>query len=313
MRSRLTNAVVSELTRGRVFLAAVLALAAAPGVAVAATVEANSTGILYRAAPGEVNDVKMGDTGIPGRRSVEERSAPLTIGAGCEAGATLLCGLPGGARDVIILGDRDDRASYFTGATFSYVFGGTGDDDFLSGGGEAYGWGGRGDDNVRVSSNGGSHGYGGPGDDRIVGSGIFDLLYGEGGDDVLVQNGFAEAAAEGGPGDDRIELHAWTGGLKARGGRGNDTLTVVAERGGPWSLFGGPGNDVITGSAGPDTIVAGPGRDHIAAAERSADSPPDTLVCGPGYDRVSADPQDVVAADCEQVRLLAPLAAPEAP
>jgi hypothetical protein len=112
---------------------ATLALAA-PGTAAAATVEVGPDGILYRALPGERNDVTMNDTGgLEPRRSVVEASAPLVLGPGCDPGTPVLCGDRFHRIDVLRLGDRDDRASDFTNFADTYVHGGAGDDDLLTG------------------------------------------------------------------------------------------------------------------------------------------------------------------------------------
>lgn len=86
-------------------------------------------------------------------------------------------------------------------------------------------------------------------------------------------------------------------------------------------LDGGPGADDLTGGYGNDTITGGPGQDKIvgdrdgrcnelhcdlspgSAADTidAVDGEVDTISCGPGTDTVKADPQDVVAPDCETV------------
>jgi hypothetical protein len=242
---------------------------AAPGTAPAATVEVGPDGILYRAAPGERNDVRMNDTGgLEPRRSVVEASALLVLGPGCESGTPVLCGDRFDRVDVLRLGDRDDRASDFTNFADTYVHGGAGDDDLLSGGGNAFGWGGRGDDRVDASSNGQSQAVGGPGDDILTGRGPgSDILLGGRGDDRLVQASTLVTAAWGGPGDDRIELH----------GRG-----------------AAPGGRFDGGVRG------GRGDDRVLAAQGAAD----TIDCGRGFDRVDADAADAVAPDCERVAIV---------
>ncbi|WP_026910244.1 calcium-binding protein [Patulibacter minatonensis] len=84
---------------------------------------------------------------------------------------------------------------------------------------------------------------------------------------------------------------------------------------------GGAGDDDLSGGFGDDRIVGGPGRD-VLAGDRPArcnelhcdigggfgndliearDGEVDSISCGPGTDTVTADPDDVVAADCETV------------
>jgi Ca2+-binding RTX toxin-like protein len=74
-----------------------------------------------------------------------------------------------------------------------------------------------------------------------------------------------------------------------RGNAGDDTLT------------GGGGDDVIDGGTGSDTISGDAGDDVILARDGEVDR----ISCGDGVDSVVADPQDLVAADCE-VRGIAP-------
>jgi Ca2+-binding RTX toxin-like protein len=74
-----------------------------------------------------------------------------------------------------------------------------------------------------------------------------------------------------------------------RGSAGDDTLT------------GGGGADIIDGGTGTDTISGDAGDDVILARDGEVDR----IACGDGVDSVVADPQDVVAADCE-VRGIAP-------
>ena len=68
-----------------------------------------------------------------------------------------------------------------------------------------------------------------------------------------------------------------------RGGPGDDT---VAGGGGDDILDGGTGADVLSGDAGDDIVLA-------------RDGETDRISCGDGVDSVVADPQDVVAPDCE--------------
>jgi len=101
----------------------------------------------------------------------------------------------------------------------------------------------------------------------------------------------------GGGGDDRL-----------RSGDGEDHLD------------GGAVNDSVDGGFGDDVLVGGPGRDTISGDLAGGDCGPlwckypygndtiqardgevDSITCGAGTDSVSADPQDVVAPDCEKV------------
>ena len=300
MRSRLTDVMAGP---ARVLLVGVTALGLGPAAAQAATVQVGPEGIVYRAAPHEVNDVTMRDAGpAPPRRSVVEATAHLTLGPGCDAGTPILCSDLAHHRDVLRLGDRDDRANYFSNFADSYVYGEQGNDDVVSAGSTAYGYGGVGNDRVLVSSNGGSYAWGGPGNDIVEGIGVSDILRGGTGNDVLRPSGTGPESAYGGPGNDRLELggdSTFADG-HARGGVGNDTLLVAAGSRAGFELRGGPGNDFISSGARAgeiDHILAGLGNDSVLAA----DGNDDTIDCGPGRDSVEADQLDTVASNCERV------------
>jgi len=100
-----------------------------------------------------------------------------------------------------------------------------------------------------------------------------------GGDDI-VTGGNAAETIDGGAGDDRLE-----------GGFGND------------SIVGGPGRDTVYGdktggNCGLFESCSMPvGNDTVDVRDGAVDS----VSCGVGEDTVTADPQDVVAADCEKV------------
>jgi len=71
---------------------------------------------------------------------------------------------------------------------------------------------------------------------------------------------------------------------------------MVGGGGGDW-LIDGPldeaaKDDVLSGADGDDIIVA----DHVPAVK-------DVVSCGGGFERVVADSKDVVADDCERVRV----------
>jgi Ca2+-binding RTX toxin-like protein len=101
-------------------------------------------------------------------------------------------------------------------------------------------------------------------------------------------------------------------------GRGGDDRLRSGD--GPDHLDGGPGNDNVDGGFGDDALIGGPGRDTISGDLAGGDCGPlwctypygndtidardgevDSITCGAGTDSVTADPQDVVARDCENV------------
>lgn len=114
-----------------------------------------------------------------------------------------------------------------------------------------------------------------------------------------------------------IEVHQVLGSVTISGGGGDDTLVGPD---GADHIDGGPGDDTIDAGYGDDTIVGGPGRDTIRADRTTTDcgflwckypygndsvdavdGEVDSISCGAGTDTVRADPQDVVAPDCENV------------
>jgi Ca2+-binding RTX toxin-like protein len=99
---------------------------------------------------------------------------------------------------------------------------------------------------------------------------------------------------------------------------GNDTLIAGDSNGD--QLDGGNGDDLLEGGFGDDKLVGGPGKDTVNGDRKSRcnefhcdylgagndtievrDGEIDSVTCGVGQDKVVADPDDVVAADCETV------------
>lgn len=111
--------------------------------------------------------------------------------------------------------------------------------------------------------------------DTMCGTGRNDVLKGRAGNDVLRGRG----------GNDLLH-----------GARGADRLSGATGRD---RLLGGAGNDTLAGGAGRDRLEGGAGRDTIGARDGTRD----VVGCGPGRDVVLADPGDLVAPDCERVRL----------
>jgi Ca2+-binding RTX toxin-like protein len=148
---------------------------------------------------------------------------------------------------------------------------------------------------------------GGPGPDTLRGTNGADNLLGNGANDVL---------------------YALAGRDTLLGGEGKDWVIAGSPEDqsaqGDKILVGGPGNDAVLAGQGADNVVAGGGNDEIIDGdfrEFSHDNISggagkdaffvwhkpayrDTIVCGSGFDRVLADPKDVVAPDCEWVKIL---------
>jgi Ca2+-binding RTX toxin-like protein len=100
----------------------------------------------------------------------------------------------------------------------------------------------------------------------------------------------------GGTGNDRITRRCGPGAATLLGGAGNDAVSACAPDtgdpgGGPMKIIeGGPGVDVLDGSAGKDRISGGPGYDVLSGfggADRlDAGAGPDLLLGGGGSDRL---------------------------
>jgi Ca2+-binding RTX toxin-like protein len=149
----------------------------------------------------------------------------------------------------------------------------------------------------KVGTNGPDTLRGTNGDDNLIGKGGNDRLFSLNGRDTLL----------GGPGKDFVA----------------DTPREVSLRGDK-ILLGGPGNDIVFGARGSDKMVGeeandlqidgpvsdvaldvvsgGDGNDVLLVD--NAPAAKDIATCGGGFDRVLADSKDLVASDCERVRIV---------
>lgn len=159
-----------------------------------------------------------------------------------------------------------------------YAFGGK--DNLLGGEGKDWVLGG----NERRALGGVKNLVGGPGNDGVNGGSDSDTLLGSSGNDFVYGEKGSDRAVVGGEGRDLID-----------GGTGTDRM--LGEGGGDLLVDGplgeGSKNDVLSGGEGDDIFLA----DHVPAVK-------DTVSCGGGFDRAVADSKDVVADDCEKVRVV---------
>ncbi len=140
-----------------------------------------------------------------------------------------------------------------------------------------------------MGTNGNDNLLGLGGNDDIFGLKGHDNLLGGPGKDWVIAGGFEDQSAEG---DKNLE-----------GGPGNDG--ILAGQGSDNVLAGGGNDEIIDGDFrefSHDNIAGGAGKDAFLVWHKPAYR--DTIVCGDGFDRVLADPKDVVAPDCERVRIL---------
>jgi hypothetical protein len=145
------------------------------------------------------------------------------------------------------------------------------------------------------------------GPDTLTGTNGDDNLVGIGGDDVLFSLDGRDHLL-GGPGKDFVfggdELDRLLGGdKKLVGGPDNDIVV------------GGSGSDGVLGNAGNDFLIDGPDEefslDKLSGGNgddvflvQNVPAAKDMVTCGGGFDRVLADSEDVVAPNCEEVRIV---------
>ncbi|MEW6271943.1 MAG: calcium-binding protein [Thermodesulfobacteriota bacterium] len=227
-----------------------------------------------------------------------------------EGATPVLGGVPnvGNTRRVVIRGSSgDDRIELDerNGALPQAVLAGGPGNDLLRGG--------SGDDDLR----------GGPGDDTLIGSRGHDRIRGDGGDDTIDWFGGEGAdRIDGGAGRDRVQIRApklqendidllpdgrkvvvlFDGASPLRlenlrverfilhGGDLRDIVTASPSlgKGVTLSVYGGEGDDIITGTDGADTLVGNGGHDTIIGLGGNdylvGESGDDTLAGGDGDD-----------------------------
>ena len=281
---------------------AVLATAAAltvPAAASASTafVDPDAPGTaVFRSGPAASDVFALWPAG--GGVQFTDALQPVVAGQGCTAGPPVTCPLlgPGPGLD-IRLGPGDDRFNSTTLRIPLTLTGGPGHDAIRAKGETNHVAAGPGDDDVWANSNGGRDLKGNAGDDRMFAWEGDEGLDGGAGDDLLVAGSTRfNNLLTGGAGADEIVIQA-PGGGTASGGAGTDVIAfdIVVPFIPSYTIDGGPGPDIIAGSAGVDTVQGGAGADVIGVG---GDGQVDTVDCGPGHDVVYADAADVVSG-CE--------------
>ena len=274
--------------------ASVLAVAYPAEAAPAATVQISGGKVRYRAAAGQVNELKASRAG---QLFQFEDVVPITASAPCQSVSAMVarCMFPTNRpQEVVVeidLGDGDDTATktsdnnviirggdgndMITGGptftdeyleTWNYLFGGAGDDALT---------GGTGRDELD----------GGVGADRFLGGGSFEdvVTYARRTAPVVADlDGSGGNDGEAGEGDtilpdiDRLI-----------GGAADDTLRGDTEND---DLYGGPGNDTLDGGGGWDYLYGGPGADTLTGGQGDdrlmGEEGDDTSDGGPGNDKI---------------------------
>jgi Ca2+-binding RTX toxin-like protein len=148
----------------------------------------------------------------------------------------------------------------------------------------------------KIGTNGPDTLMGTDGNDNLIGRGGNDRLFALNGRDNLL----------GGPGKDWVDTHP------------------KEFRSGDKNLQGGPGNDIVVGGTGSDNVLDDAGNDFLiddndpessldklsggdgndVFSVENAQATKDIVACGSGFDRVLADRNDVLAPDCERVRIV---------
>jgi hypothetical protein len=252
----------------RVILIAIIAAAALPAGASAATVlvkpipagepeiPAGYAAMYYDAEPGEANRLFVRTA--PGTITFHDQGAPVQAGEGCtqRGGHTAVCRRPTEFKLAFAaahLGDRGDRI--------------TGDDNV-----SLHAFGQAGDDVMRDGDP--SHGYG------------YDRFDGGRGTDLVSYRGRTKGLG--------IDLKLGYGGSKNE----EDDLDRFED------AVGGAGSDAILGTAGANHLIGGGGVDLIRSRDGNdrveGGSGEDYLSCGGGTDRViEPRPEDHVGSGCE--------------
>ena len=287
--------------RRSLLIGSALAVAVSPGGAHAATVgvDAQAGHLIYQAARGERNDVRVAADSL-GIRIVD--SVPIVPGQGCARPRPRRVNVvrceyrPGLSRPIFRLGDRADSATFSSqGYLGSFLTGGPGDDELAGGRGNDVFAGGPGDD--VMSGAGGSDVF----DEDAASNGSDEMLGGEGLDHGLltgrdrVDYGArrhpvrADLTGDSDDGErgERDRIAADVEGIA--GGRGNDHLTGNDSSN---QLAGRLGSDVLAGGAGPDRLFAGGGGSPTATTSDSLDGGPgsDELIGSAGPDLVTGGP-----------------------
>jgi Ca2+-binding RTX toxin-like protein len=227
--------------------------------------------------------------------------------------------------DYVEAGDGDDEVNsykdlngqylYYPSSGKATIYGNAGNDQLTGKSGNDIIYGGTGNDELHGSL-GDDLLYGDEGNDTIYGGSGNDQIFGGVGDDFIHTEGGNDTVTTG-DGDDWVNsnfnktvdwfYYTYFGGIKVYGGDGNDTLTgttdddqIYGDSGndnltglaGNDYLDGAIGNDKLSGWAGSDTLIGGEGEDELNGNEGN-----DSLIGGEGNDNLNGgDGNDQIAA-----------------
>lgn len=217
-------------------------------------------------------------------------------------------------------GSGDDRlvAGVYTNADLD---GGAGRDIVVVGDGGGSARGGDGDDQIEAGIDFAGSLTGGAGDDTFALVGYQQSVSGGSGRDMASYYSYSQCcipsgvrvtldgtANDGPAGRDSIggDVEAVEGGFGTDELTGNATANTLIGRAGSDTLSGQAGDDHVYGEQGGDSLTGGAGADYLDGGPEddridSRDGGVDSVICGSGGDTVSADLEDLVARDCENV------------
>jgi Ca2+-binding RTX toxin-like protein len=272
-----------------VAIVAVLVLVAVPPSAFGATLSINESGsVVYKAAPGELNDVQVSISA--GIITISDTGAVIVAGLGCNQVSDHEATCSGAGAD-LRLGDLNDVASSVASqAPLGGNWFGQGGDDRLTKCSQCGGLliGGSGADTLQGGDVGatlrGGEGSdsltGGAGDDVIIAGRGRDKIDARAGDDGIVP-GLGADSADGGPGRDRLIFRDWPTGvvvdlrLGTATGQGAKTLVGIEVvfgtrlrdelygNGARNDLFGNSGGDLLVGRGRADYLSGDWGNDRL--------------------------------------------------
>lgn len=234
-------------------------------------------------------------------------------------------GIDAGSGDDVVYGNAGNDC-ILAGAGVDSVTGDDGADAIFGGSETDYLYGGEGDDvidgeegnDVVVGDAGNDALSGGIGNDVLNGGAGSDQMRGGDGDDTLYIDA-ADTSVSGGEGYDIVSVvgadavifDAAAADVEfVAGSSGNDVFSAVGSAMGVTiyggegddQLTGGDGNDVLVGQAGADTVIGGIGNDVLNGAEGedllTGDAGDDTMYGGTGNDEISGgDGSDSISGD----------------
>lgn len=288
-------------------------------------VEWPATNLVWRADPGEANQLELRFDAASRMAVLRDETAPIRAGRGCEARAdgTVACAMTYEFGIAMLDGRDGDDVLRVDGIEAS-AGGGTGDDTLIAVGDERARFSGGDGDDTLIGGDGSDQLDGGAGADTISG--------GDGGDEIIDDppaGPYSADRIDAGPGADwlwgidrvvyerttpvAVDLRAGFGGAP---GEGDVLLGVEGVSGGSAAdvLLGTDGPDSISGGRGGDDLIDGRGGDDgLASAGRGArvfgGAGDDTLRgygtldCGAGSDNVYEPgfPTLVKPASCERI------------